>query len=261
MATASVDRSGNIVPGTIQVFFENPDGSLVPEAQALADIPSNGTVEGRFASIAGSMAMSPDTTGCTSGPCPVNQYNPGNATYYADNHVWPQCGTGSSRQPDCTSNPAFNGCIEWPSVGSSTYYNPLYWFSPTCDDCANFVSQSINAGGIQLTSAWYEYASTQRVEGSTDWVNAPSLVQYMTSNIPPNGVGTPYWSAYPSQSYVVPGDVLYHYTGVGTGHVMIAVYGDGLSAYWDEHTNDGYHLTISNYEATFYHVTDWVYVP
>lgn len=260
-ATANMDSSGNVIAGTIRVFLVNPDGSLEPAAQALAAIPLSNTVEEGFSVLASNMAASPDTLCQPNGQCPLNNYNATNAISYADAHVWHDCGTGSGRMADCTTNSTY-GCIEWPS-----YYNLSYWYSgedgtAPCNDCANFVSQTLNAGGIATTSAWYEYpSSTNPQPGSSAWTDATDLEQYMTTN-DPSSVGTPYWSQISSQSDVVPGDVLYHYTGSGTGHVMFAAYGDGLSAEWDEHTNDGYHLYVgSTYEATYYSVSDWIWGP
>jgi len=119
----------------------------------------------------------------------------------------------------------------------------------------------VNGGIPPVSGVWWEDDTYDNKEGTLDWVNATDLTNYMTSTIP-SSIGTPYWSAYSSMSSVVPGDVLYHPPVNGTtAHVMIAVYGDGLSSAWDGHTNDDYHVPVSSNYGTFYHVSDWVWGP
>lgn len=254
-ATASVDSAGNVIPGTIKLFFENPDGSLIPEARALADIPSNATVQSRFEANPTGLATglteppsaSPDT--CSPGPCPpYNAYNAQNAVTYALTYV--------CQQGPCGTNIGGTTCNEYPSS-----YNLSYWYSgeygatPVCNDCSNFVSQSMYAGGIPTSATWNENepSSGNRVPGTTAWTEVNPLVTYMTTN--GGTAGTPYWQQLASMSYVVEGDTVVW----PSEHTMIATGGDGTTAYFTGHTNDDYQVGVDpNIGETpvFYNVSD-----
>ena len=61
-------------------------------------------------------------------------------------------------------------------------YNPAYHnYNPDGGDCANFTSQCLYAGGLQMDSKWK--ASGTPLRGSVAWINATGLKNYLSENV------------------------------------------------------------------------------
>ncbi len=79
------------------------------------------------------------------------------------------------------------------------------------NDCANFVSQSLYAGGLAMTSEWnYRSASSY----TSAWVNATGLYNYLSDN-----VGK--LVDYPENSDISVGDACFYWNGSRWGHSAI----------------------------------------
>ena len=68
-----------------------------------------------------------------------------------------------------------NGAISYADRYWSDY-NPDYSnYNSIGGDCANFVSQCLRAGGMEMTSGWYWYSYNNR---SASWASCPSMYDY-----------------------------------------------------------------------------------
>lgn len=90
------------------------------------------------------------------------------------------------------------------------------------NDCANFVSQCLKAGGIPTSSGWYRNYN----DFNTTWIRVKELRDYMCNNN--------YWDE--SDFYWAnAGNILYQSDG---GHIMLITLNDGLTNRYTAHTND-----------------------
>jgi len=80
-------------------------------------------------------------------------------------NTWTSAATGS-----CPGYPT----MHW----DPTKYNNAQYSLFTCNDCTNYVSQALRAGGIPTTADWAPY--------TYDWVNVTGLLDYLATN----GIGT-----------------------------------------------------------------------
>lgn len=136
-----------------------------------------------------------------------------------------------------------------------TYYNNMWYknYNPWGGDCANFVSQSLYAGGHYFvgfgvdssSNWWYDNKGTAPGESftaddvaSATWTYVPSQMPYMV----------PGWGAWTTGSSLVPGDIVYYNWNKDTidsifDHVTIVVAkaSDGTPLV-NSHNNDYYHL-------------------
>jgi cell wall-associated NlpC family hydrolase len=147
-------------------------------------------------------------------------------------------------------------------------------------DCANFVSQSLRAGGTDFAQngqnansdyAWWMNASNRTY--STTWVNAYRLSRFIDRATPggymiggAKGTSTNYYTP----SNVVTGDLLFYDWGQGEGisHVAIQV-GVGYDLnitnqtwygnYVDQHTSDRKHAFWSLYAYNGYRNSTYIY--
>lgn len=138
-----------------------------------------------------------------------------------------------------TSNPT--SCNLHTNCGmlvDTTKYNPNYThYASTHSDCANFVSQTLYAGGIPTSATWYA--------GSTKWVNVANLSTYMLDN--------GYWEAIDKSALFV-GDYM-RYTGKGESHIVMITAHDGVSYRYCGHTNDRQNVVTGlSGSLAFYHV-------
>ncbi|WP_234400351.1 amidase domain-containing protein [Coprothermobacter proteolyticus] len=104
-----------------------------------------------------------------------------------------------------------------------SYYNTSEYSYYACGDCANYVSQSLHAGGIPTDSFWYP--------GSEKWVSATNMRNYM--------LGEGY--AYRSQVADKGGFIGYGDTSSSTAtlyHVLVVVQVSSGNVYVSAHTND-----------------------
>lgn len=116
----------------------------------------------------------------------------------------------------------------------TTKYNPNYpYYVEKHNDCANFVSQILHAGGIPTDSEW--------AAGKVAWTSISCLEQYMS--------GKGYWNQV-SYSLLAVGDVV----NFG-GHIVFVAANDGVSFRYSAHTNDRKDVVLSNSgNYKYYHV-------
>ncbi len=117
--------------------------------------------------------------------------------------------------------------------------NPDYdYFGGQGGDCANFVSQSLYAGGLPLTDKWNAHGRTD--EQFRNWVNNSDLHKYLTNN----GFGS--YITDPKAEQIDKGDLIfYNWNPKKSGrtqHVTIVVGKDASGEpLIDSHTTDHYH--------------------
>lgn len=89
-------------------------------------------------------------------------------------------------------------------------------------DCANFVSQCLYSGKMKQDKVWYTTKKGEKFYGSTAWVNANALKNYLKNNVGAKKLGS--WTKkgtsgqYPSYAYV---DNSANLTASNTGKVVI----------------------------------------
>lgn len=122
------------------------------------------------------------------------------------------------------------------------YQDRAYWNTDTYpyyaellhNDCADFVSQCLNAGGIPMDSTWKRGAT-----GTPAWVNVSSLKSYM--------VNKGYWTS-ATISTCLSGGVIF----TSSSHVVMCVENDSITKYYTGHTNDRVYAPYTN-------PSGWVY--
>lgn len=89
-------------------------------------------------------------------------------------------------------------------------------------DCTNFVSQCLYSGKMKQDTVWYTTKKLGKFYGSTEWVNANALKNYLKNNVGAKKLGS--WTKngtsgpYPSYAYV---DNSANLTASNTGKVVI----------------------------------------
>lgn len=102
------------------------------------------------------------------------------------------------------------------------------------NDCADFVSQCLNAGGIPTDTTWKF--------GTPAWANTGSLKTYMTTT-------KGYWTS-ATVSTCLSGGVIF--TSSTFDHVVMCVRNDSVTKYYTGHTNDRVYAPYTN-------PSGWVY--
>ncbi|MCD5406493.1 MAG: amidase domain-containing protein [Desulfotomaculum sp.] len=111
--------------------------------------------------------------------------------------------------------------------GSTTTQDPLFynaafcWYQ--CNDCANYVSQALNAGGIPMDSTWWE----NRNSSSYAWCNVSGLRSYM--------LNTKKYLQVVSRWQCVAG---FPFRMTSYPHIMLMVHNDGQTQLYSGHTSD-----------------------
>ena len=219
-ATGALAPDGGVVPGSVELYVDGGEGDYIPAAQLLQRIPSPAAVEADVANglaafarqAARSLAVQtanpravpvprlPQPSPSLPPPPPQNVYNGDAAGAYADWY------TSDATQP----------CPGGLAVQDRYYWNSAY-AGYDCNDCANYVSQSLYAGGVPQSSAWQP--------GTVDWFNVVYLRGYMTDN--------GYWSV-ESYSTALRGDAI----TLGNLHTMMVVDNSNAVLYRSAHTDD-----------------------
>jgi hypothetical protein len=204
-----------IAPSAVRVFGEGPDGRFIPVSHD--QIPSVLEAEGVAYSSMGRLIQSPGTA---SGETTIlSLYDRFAATNYAVIYSSTATIHHCALQEDDTR-----------TYQDTDYYSP--YFDYYCDtDCANFVSQALNYGGIPADDTWIPYEDA--------WVNVTYLLNYMIENdyCEVATLGTCV-AGYPIK--------------IGSGHVVLMTYNDGVTEKYTGHTND-------RKNAAWYHPSDAVY--
>lgn len=118
---------------------------------------------------------------------------------------------------------------------ANTYWNkrnPNYYYY-TDNNCCNYVSQCLVAGGLSTNSTFKN--------GTSAFIYIPSFKTYMQ-----NTLGVKYIS-YPSASQIEVGDVIM----TSSSHVMIVTRKEGNRIYCNGNTNNRYQLQVSWFYGVF----------
>ncbi len=110
-------------------------------------------------------------------------------------------------------------------MDTAKYNNGYTNYASTHQDCANYISQCLYAGGIPTDNTWYA--------GSLAWVNVSELCNYMLNN--------GYWREI---SYLMPPVGAYmRYTNIS--HIVMLSSHDGVTYKYSGHTNDRMNFVLS----------------
>ncbi|MHB9094612.1 MAG: amidase domain-containing protein [Eubacteriales bacterium] len=200
--TAVLDIAGLVKPETVSFYREDPLGNFV--TTSLQDIPSNATVEqASFDTIKANVSAVSNKSAKTVQPMAIVNYNRLAARDYVQLY---------------TSNTSLT-CSGGSALQNTSYYNLASYSYYNCNDCANFVSQGLRAGGIATDGTWYKDSSA--------WIGVSALTSYM--------VGRTYWIESTNINDCVAGMPLRMKTG---SHVMMMSYNDGSTRKYCAHTND-----------------------
>ncbi len=174
--------------------------------------------------------------------------------------------------------------VAYDPVGAKNYANSWavsrnsYYYPSFSADCANFVSQSVHAGGYSFVGGdsetslyqWWIRKTIWGFDYATTWSVAPRLRLFFMYDIPGGissgtapGTSTNYWTP----DAVVTGDVLFYDWGQGEGisHTSIQVgWGDDPGSsyngnYIDQHVTDRYHAFWSLRPYNKYYASTTVY--
>ncbi len=214
--TATLSSGGSVVPSSIQVFEladEAGDWDSASTVLAKQMTPSAQQAKGQQGLVQMAATL-PNSTTFT------NYFDFTAALSYARAH------TGNCQEyGTCYTDPSCNEGITSDNYNTSTF--PCV---PECNDCADFVSQIMYAGGINTSSSWYASSSSSCSNAPADWYQVTSLVNYMLAN--QNTAG---WID-SSQQLVPAGGVVEESNGQ---HVELVDYNDGGSGMlFDSHTSD-----------------------
>jgi hypothetical protein len=121
-----------------------------------------------------------------------------------------------------TSAPTNKYCTDGSTLRDTSYYNPTYqtiWNWTGCNDCVDFVSQALKAGGFPTGSVWY--------------VSTSSSAWNITTNLKNHFVNQNWATLKSSISSLGNGDIIFT---TGYGHVVMVT---GVNPYkYGGHTND-----------------------
>ncbi|MBL0386014.1 amidase domain-containing protein [Tumebacillus sp. ITR2] len=200
----------------------------------------------------------------------ADSYDEGPGLTKSPDYVAPKASPLDSYQPTSLNQP---GATSQPyTLYSWTYnhqaaanYADTYWssynsgyknFNSVGGDCANFVSQSLRAGGQPDDGSWYyrnNGGSTADDAWTYAWVNNQGLRDWARNTS--RGI------AYTDYSQLMVGDIVnYDWDWNGTyDHVTIIVQA-GANALIDSHNNDRYHVPYnygSSQGMSFTHLYTW----
>ena len=125
-------------------------------------------------------------------------------------------------------------------------YNPAYHnYNPDGGDCANFTSQCLYAGGLQMDSKWK--ASGTPLRGSVAWINATGLKNYLSENVGKSFDNQLNFggSLAEVQKRVAKGDAVFYWNAKRNryGHAAICVGTDSKGVpIVNAHNNNRYHV-------------------
>ncbi|MNW60739.1 putative amidase domain protein [compost metagenome] len=130
-----------------------------------------------------------------------------------------------------------------PGGQDATKYNPDYNYY--ANDCANYVSQALHAGGIPTDTTWKPK--------STAWINtghsiSNGLIDYM--------VDTKGYFKKSTKSSTAAGGII---NALDYSHVMMVVANDGVTMQYSAHTTDRLKHSFAGFSSTEYEY--YVYNP
>jgi hypothetical protein len=232
--TANVDIAGNIDISTLQVYVDNGavGSNFIPAAQFFKDMLSVWVTVGQAYDSAASLAMDISAKGSVAPATTSSSYNRNTAYQYAD--TWVKDTTIMCDTVDVT----YQNNANW-NNGQYPNYQNFY-----CNDCADYVSQCLRAGGIPTTSSWSYSPYT------ANWGNVGPLKDYLLNH--------GYITYGVTLKNCVYGDPFFFDVGGTLVHTVFMVYNDGTTFKYDAHTNDRLRLnwtgTLGGYVYHYAHV-------
>lgn len=227
------------------VTLEAEDVGYLPAEECLP-----GTAEELYADGIGvatqfvATAMSFDETEAANTPVPATYANYDRiaarnyALAYANN---------PSQSCKC-GNLSYNSSDSFPDgVTYSAWNNSVYpYFSLFChNDCADFVSQAMSAGGLPESGTWFRKKNVQTQSWGESWTSVSSMKSYMTSK--------GYWSA-SNYANCNAGNILL----TSSSHVTMITLNNGVSHCYTGHTNDRNNVSFSNKAGYTYYAINLV---
>ena len=194
----------------IEFYIETPKaGTFVDAEEALAFKSSIEIYEESIIYLK-ELLSSVNTNGISS-----TDYNPQGAIKYALSY---------------TSNTTKTCCEGDFTQQDTNFYNEDYDYY-SGNDCANFVSQSIHAGGIPFDNIFYPYSVAWRYVDFEDKEVEEDLFSYILEK---------YASVNSSQAIALPGSIIFaDWNKNGSpDHAMLLTYNDGYLACFSAHTSD-----------------------
>lgn len=207
--TITLDSSGNVTNDSFNDWILGVNSNDLKTSQT--NLQTLSVVKSTSSPAASSSAMTPQTSG---------SYNATAAVNYAN---------------------------KWAKSNNTAQY-PVNW-SASDLDCADFVSQSLVAGGIPQVSGVWAYNSGSNA--TYDWINANGLDQFWANN--PSEFT---YIGHEGSQYVVPGDVIYVEDASGHSEIVDAV--SGGTVYMDCHSSDAQNFPADTYN-TQSGATTWLY--
>lgn len=128
-------------------------------------------------------------------------------------------------------------CGDGVTLQNTSNYNPSYT-AYTCNDCANFVSQALKAGGIPENSSWNPSKATWYNTGYSSSIYG--LRDYMVDQN---------YAKVTTYSNSKPGDMIMMSS---FSHVMLVVYNDGTTVKFSAHSSDRKNYNTNSSGKTFY---------
>lgn len=130
-----------------------------------------------------------------------------------------------------TSNPAKHYCSTHKknmAQDTSKYNSDFTWYC--CKDCANYVSQAMNAGGIPITSTWNS--------SKVNWTSCTKMEEFFTTTT--NLWETSSFSDCPDGGIIIATYVTTNAEGekVTSRHAMMCVENNTVTRRYSAHTND-----------------------
>lgn len=220
--TAQVSGSGRVIPGTVKIYRDDGLDNFVLATEALGRLRSPDQVRHEaYNAIADTVKSSrAKRANLTLGTqTTLATYDRTAAASYANTWV-------KNTTLFCSTTTAQD----------HNNYNPNYqWYS--CNDCANFASQVMKAGGIPTDSTW--------APGTDTWVNVVKLRDYMTSHY--------HWGS-ATFSSLVQGDMI-TWISSKIEHVAICVYNDGTMMKYNGHSYDRLQYAYYGGDGATYWIT------
>jgi hypothetical protein len=233
---ADVDLAGTVDTSTLQVYVDNGpmQRNFIPAAQFLKDVRSSWATVAEAYDSSASIASAASAKGAVAPAATSSSYNRTTAYQYADR--WAKDTTIKCD----TVNVTYQNNANW---NNSQYPNYQNFY---CNDCADYLSQCLRAGGIPTTATW-SYCTN-------NWDRAGPLMLYLKSS--------GYITYVASRLDCKCGDPFF-FANITTGvveHTVFMAYNDGKYTYYDAHTTDHYRFKWDGtYSAYIYHYTHVVY--
>lgn len=221
--TAQLDGNNNIVPGTIKLYGEDAQGNYIP-AEYFKGYSDSEVEQQSYEAT--KIHLDNYSKQSASSLSPSYVYDGGAALNYAVRWTYDY--------PDDVD------CKDGKTHQDRRAYNNSWYDWIRCNDCANYVSQALHAGGLQMDSTWHGYPD----ELSYTWRYIPALEDYMVDN--------GYWHS-TNWAGLQSGGVIEQ---TDQGHVMMCIYNDGSLMEYAAHTSDKkYWSWPSSWSAYYWNVS------